>query len=199
MLQGQSIRVNREPYPLSEIDSVLAAQIAVAWAGEKGDSPRLGWWRTDLISEFGGEDLFRQLLPGTWQWAVVQAAREAARRHDNQLRQRDHDPDHIVSLFNLGFELDERVEERLQDLKRSGTPPRNALPSLADLMDGGWDQERFQDWIASHGEPNHVAAPVGRRIRSDVPSDLRKRAALLVASLAPLSPEYPLPHFRTGR
>lgn len=191
-----SITTDRPLVPISDLDLLLTAQFAVAWAGEGGDESRMGWWRTDLISEFGGEDLFRRLLPDTWEWAVLQAAREAARRHDLETRRRDHDPDRIVSLYNLGFDLDERVEERLQELKRSGTSPAEALPVLAELLGTDWDRTRFVDWIEAHGEVAHVTSPVGRRIRHDLPSDLRRLTHLLVAALAPLAEEYPLPHFR---
>ena len=68
----------RDLIPNSTLDQFLTRQVAVAWAGESGESgERLGWWRSDLVSEFGGEDLFRRLLPTTWLWAVLQAVREA--------------------------------------------------------------------------------------------------------------------------
>src|SRR5690606_27085265 len=86
----------RAPLPISEIDFALTAQITVAWAGEGGEEPRLGWWRSDLVSEYGGKDLFRRLLPHTWQWAVLQAVREAARRKDAELRAKAHDSDHVL-------------------------------------------------------------------------------------------------------
>ena len=73
---------NLPPAPqTAEVDLLLTAQIAVAWAGEGqvGEEPRLGWWRSDLTSEFGGRDLFERLLPRTHRWAVLQAVREAAR------------------------------------------------------------------------------------------------------------------------
>ncbi len=58
--------------PTSTLDHILTAQLLVAWAGETGsDDPRLGWWASDLTSEFGGEDLFQQLLPSTWRWATL--------------------------------------------------------------------------------------------------------------------------------
>ena len=79
----------RAPIPMSDIDMALTSQLVVAWAGETGEEPRLGWWRSDLVSEFGGEDLFRRLLPGTWRWAALQGAREAARRTDAELRSHD--------------------------------------------------------------------------------------------------------------
>jgi hypothetical protein len=61
----------RQPLPRSEIDRALTAQLAVAWAGERGDPKRLDWWRSDLVSEYGGEDLFMRLLPSTYRWAVL--------------------------------------------------------------------------------------------------------------------------------
>lgn len=47
----------------SVLDKILVAQVSVGWAGESGEEKRLGWWATDFCSEFGGEDLFRQMLP----------------------------------------------------------------------------------------------------------------------------------------
>jgi hypothetical protein len=180
----------------SEIDLALTAQLAVAWAGEAGEVPRLGWWRSDLVSEFGGEDLFGRLLPHTWEWAVLQAAREAARRHDADLRRKDHAPDSIVSLYSLGFELDEHVEERLQDLKRSGKPPREALPGLNDVLARDWSRERFSDWVSGHVAGSYKASPIGRSLGNAVPAALPDTIRHLVAALAPLSGEYPLPHYR---
>jgi hypothetical protein len=181
---------------MSEIDLALASQIVVAWAGETGDPKRLGWWRTDLISKFGGEDLFKRLLPKTWEWAVLQAAREAARRRDSELRSQDHDPDRILSLYSLGFELDERVNERLQDLKRSGQPPSDALPGLRDGIGPTWHRDNFADWVRGHGTAETTSAPVGRRVSGDPPSTLGQIVRRLVSALDPLGDSYPLPHFR---
>jgi hypothetical protein len=48
------------------LDEILTLQLLVAWAGEGlSDPPRLGWWRTMLVDEFGGEDLFKRLTPRT--------------------------------------------------------------------------------------------------------------------------------------
>jgi hypothetical protein len=189
----------RAPLPISEVDFALTAQVIVAWAGEGGEEPRLGWWRSDLVSEFGGEDLFRRLLPHTWQWAVLQGVREAARRKDAELRAKDHDPDQIISLFNLGFELDERLEERLLDLKRSGAPPRQALPGLQNGMPPTWNRDIFLDWVAGHGSVEPKPAPAGRRLEGDVPVSLVSTVRQLVAALAQPADAYPLPHFRRGK
>ena len=184
------------PIPMSEIDHALTAQFVVAWAGETGEEKRLGWWRTDLVSEYGGKDLFRRLLPNTSEWAVLQAAREAARRKDAELRRQDHDPDRILSLYNFGFELDERIEERLQDLKRSGNTPYEALPGLNDGMQITWKRDRFLDWVRGHGEIETTATPSGRRIKGDPPTNLDQLVRRLVSALAPLADSYPLPHFK---
>ena len=178
----------------------LTAQIVVAWAGEAGkdDSRRLGWWTSDLVSEYGGEDLFKHLLPTTWRWAVLQAARETAGRADAAIRRQDHDPDRILSLFRFGFETDERIDERLQDLKRSGREPREALPGLEPISPR-WDPEAFFDWVRGHGEVDTVATPIGRRIKGNPPGTFGELVRRLVAGLAPAADAYPLPHYRSAR
>ena len=188
--------VARSQVPVSEVDSALTAQIVVGWAGETGEQKRLGWWRSDLISTFGGRDLFRRLLPSTGDWAVLQSAREAARRKDVELRRQDHNPDRVVSLFSLGFELDERIDERLQDLKRSGRMPQEALPGLLGSIELVWNRGRFVDWVQSHGEVDTTVTSIGRRIKGDRPAGLDQAVRLLVAALAPLADAYPLPHFK---
>lgn len=181
---------------VSEIDLILTAQLTVAWAGEKGEEKRLGWWQTDLVSEFGGQDLFKQMMPHTWEWAVLQAAREAARRCDAELRHRDHDPDRILSLFNLGFTVDERTDERLLDLKRSGVSPMVALPGLKDVLTETWQSERFGEWVQANGKMDCVPAPIGRRLRGEPPASLEVLTRQLVSACWPFTNEYPLPHYR---
>jgi hypothetical protein len=183
----------------TEIDALLGAQAAVAWAGVKGDTARLGWWKTELMTEFGGEDLFKRLLPHTWDWAVVQALREAARRHDGRMRGKVHDPDTVVSLYRMGFAVDERADERLLELKRSGVAPGMALPAFGELVAESFRRERFEGWVRGHGEAQYEAAPAGREIKGPVPSSLEETVKQLVAALVPLGAQYPLPHFRRGR
>lgn len=188
--------LDRMRISIDDLDRALTVQIAVAWAGEAGEERRLGWWRSDLVSEFGGEDLYRRLLPRTWQWAVLQSVREAARRRDAELRAQDHDPDRILSLYSLGFEVDERVEERLLDLKRSSRSPRETLPGLDEVLAGEWRSEAFGDWIRRHGTADYVTAPVGRRIRGGPPESLDLLVQRLAAACWPLADSYPLPHYR---
>jgi hypothetical protein len=194
----EDVRAKRDPIPRSELDRVLAAQLVIAWAGESGEEPRLGWWRSDLTSEFGGEDLFQRLLPRTWRWATLQSAREAARRRDAEARARDHDPDRIVSLFRFGFEVDERLDERLQEIKASGKEPLQSLPSLGEVISKDWQAKRFADWVRAHGDADFVKAPIGRRLKGQPPESLDLLVQKLIAALMPLADEYPLPHYRRG-
>lgn len=177
------------------LDRALTAQFVVAWAGEGGEEPRLRWWKTDLVSEFGGQDLFKRLLAHTWDWAVLQAAREAARRHDAALRARDHQADRLLSLFALGFDIDERLEERLQSLKRSGRTTEEALPGLVETVGEDWSPQRFAAWVAAHGKPAYKPAPTGRRLEGAPPDALDQVVDALVGALGPVVDTYPLPHF----
>jgi hypothetical protein len=181
---------------MSDIDYLLTAQIGVAWAGEAGEDPRLGWWRTDLVSEYGGEDLFMRLTPHTWRWALLQGVREAAWRKDRDLRGRDHNPERLLSLFHFGAETDERVEERLHQLKGSGQAPVEALPGLREALGEGWDRERFAEWVLGHGRAAFEPAPAGRRLEGEPSRSVRRRVDALVAALAPFAQDYPLPHYR---
>lgn len=197
----------------AELDALLTAQLAVAWAGERGgddgEGRRLSWWRTDLVSEFGGHDLFKHLLPNTWDWAALQGAREAARRCDAELRSHAHDPDQIVSLFRLGFAIDERADERLAHHKRLGDAPNVALPALDSLISENWNQAAFDSWLtrrtnesladkhsAQEGSTKFSVEPGGRLLSGPPPAELDVLAANLLAALSPLPGTYPLPHYR---
>lgn len=189
-------RPERVPVSRTDLDLLLSSQIIVAWAGEKGEESRLGWWRSDLFSEFGGQDLFKRLLPSTWDWAMLQSLREVARRHDAELRAQDHDPDRILSLFSLGFEIDERAEERLMDLKRAGGNPVQALPGLEDIYEAPWSADWFLQWVSGHHASEFTPVPIGRRLKGNPPSALGELVHRLVGGLAPLAERYPLPHYR---
>jgi hypothetical protein len=119
----------RSEAPLPAIDRALTAQFVVAWAGESGEERRLGWWRSDIVSRDGGQDLFERLLPSIWEGALFQTVRAATHGKGRRDARRAHDPDMLVTLFRFGVELDERIDERLHDLGQPvGTgrsrPPR---------------------------------------------------------------------------
>jgi hypothetical protein len=111
------------------LDEVLAVQFLVSWAGEKRSKPpRFGWWDTDLIDEAGGGDLLARLAPRTHAWAALEAVREAARRVDTKARERHGEPDRLRTIFFLGFELDEKLGDRLAAHKRAALLPADVLP-----------------------------------------------------------------------
>jgi hypothetical protein len=191
-------RISASALPSSALDHILTAQLAVAWAGEGGESPRLGWWKTFMVDPDGGLALFEGLTPATHRWVVFQGAREAARRVDAAMRARDHDPDRLYSLYRFGFEIDERVDERLQDHKRAGADPFVVLPGLKELCEPPWSAAHFAEWVAGHGSVNSVPGLAGRRLTGTPPSDVETRVRSLIAALHPASPTYPSPHYITA-
>jgi hypothetical protein len=185
--------------PEEALDRILTLQLAVGWAGEgKTDPPRLGWWRTALNDELGGEDLFKRLTPRTWRWVVLEAARAAARKVDAEARAQAADADQLVSLFRLGFELDEQVDDRLAELKRSASDPAEALPELGKLI-AIWNADAFKAWLERLGAPDTAPSSIGRRLKGEPPDDPVATAQTLAAAMAPLSERYPAPHFRTSK
>ena len=178
------------------LDEILALQLLVAWAGEaSSDPPRLGWWRTSLIDEFGGEDLFRRLTPRTWKWAVLEAARIAARSVDAAARAHAADGDQLRSLFHFGFVVDEQLDDRLAELKRSTPDPVESLPELA-RTGGSWNAAQFVAWLAALAPVTVSPSSVGRRLKTQPPDDLAMAARMLAAAMAPPTDRYPAPHFK---
>ena len=185
--------------PKQALDRILTLQLVVGWAGEgKTDPPRLGWWRTALNDEFGGEDLFKRLMPRTWRWAVLEAARAAARKVDAEARAQAADADQLVSLFRLGFAVDEQVDDRLAELKQSGIEPATALPELGPMI-ACWNANGFKAWLKSLGSPDVAPSSIGRRLTGDAPDDPLAAAHALAAALAPIQERYPAPHFKTTK
>jgi hypothetical protein len=182
--------------PPADLDDILTLQLAVAWAGE--DAPRLGWWNTDLVSKYGGVALFDRLAPRTAVWAAYETAREAARRVDAERRSVDATPDHLISLFHLGFEVDEELEDRLLVLKHSGTPPSEALPRLAALPTE-WAGPAFAKWLTPGAAPKTVEEPSGLRLVGSAPAAAVERARIFSAALAGLPERYPCPHYRDAQ
>ena len=180
----------------TDLDAILEMQLVVAWAGEAGTSPpRLGWWRTAMCDEYGGEDLLRRLAPKTWQWAVLECCRAAAKRVDDRARQAADDADRLVSLFRLGFEIDDRLDDRLRELKIAAESPARTFLGLGELM-GEWSRDRFETWLASRGASDYTATATGRRLKGEAPESAVGIASRLTAALAPCADGYPLPYFR---
>ncbi len=182
------------------LDSILALQLTIAWAGEGAcEPPRLGWWATDLVDEAGGGDLLRRLLPRTHAWAGLEAAREAARRTDEKARRAQASPDDLRTLFFFGFEVDERLAERLGDLKRAGRPPSEALP-LPVALDAAFSPDGVATALAVPGaKPRVQIVPGGRQLLGARPAAPDLMARDLAAALLPLGTQYPLPFYRLDR
>jgi hypothetical protein len=181
-----------------QLDDILTLQLAVAWAGESGEQPRLRWWETDMVSKYGGRALFDLLAPRTAAWATLEAAREAARRVDEHARSKAADPDRLVSLFRFGFAIDEQLQDRIAEHKRSGIGPELALPRLAELLHS-WDREAFAAWLRGATEkPNFINDPGGRRLTAAPSSDPSDAARRLAQALVPLADAYPFPHYRVA-
>jgi len=179
------------------LDRILALQIAIAWAGEALSEPkRLGWWRTDLIDELGGGDLFKRLFPHTHQWASLEAVRKVAIQVDKQARLGMAKPDEVRTLFFWGFAVDEKLAERLNFHKRSGKKPVEVLDFPLGL-DEDFVKVDFEDAlrIPNHNV-SHKVVPGGREIAEAMPEALELRAKKLTAELLPLADNYPMPFYR---
>ncbi len=182
-----------------ELDEVLYLQLAIAWAGEADTDPkRLGWWRTGMCDEYGGEDLLKRLVPKTWQWAVLESTRAAAKKVDDRARNRAEDPDNLITLYRLGFEVDEQLDERLLELKQCGVPLSESFPDLAVLFEK-WSDERLKSWLGKLEEAGYSSTATGRRLKGTAPKDISAAARQLAAALLPLDRKYALPYFRIGR
>lgn len=176
----------------SQLDTILAYQLAIAWAGEAlCKPPRLGWWRTDLTDPDGGGDLLARLLPKTHPWAAL----EAAIRCDRQQRQHHSDPDRLRTLFFWGYATDELLAARLASHKQAGAS-RDRLPFPCALETNFAPNELE----AALRIPGTAAAfeivPDGRQLTGSPPTAPELRARNLAAALLPLVAHYPLPFYR---
>ena len=177
-----------------DLDFILAVQLSVAWAGEKGgDPPRIGWWDTDLVDEAAGGDLYGRLLPRTAAWAGLEAVRLAAIRADKKRREQLADADHAITLFHFGFHVDEQLRDRLRDHKRRGASPAEVLGKAYAVAER-FDRSHFEAYLSKFPQPKTQVIPGARQIgsRAQTATD---RASLLAAALLPIAGTYPLPFF----
>lgn len=185
----------------ADLDAILSIQLTVAWAGEGAtEPPRLGWWRTALHDPDAGLHLFNSLLPKTARWAVLEAAREAARRVDAASRQQHGRGDDRITLYHFGFELDERLQARIVGLKQGGGSPGESLAGLDDLR-ADWDEAAMCRWLSGLADfPALDIAPGGRQLREPAPVSAVSTAKLLARALltensSSLPATYPMPFF----
>jgi hypothetical protein len=180
-----------------ELDVVLMLQLFIAWAGEGlTDPPRLGWWSTQLLDEWGGEDLFKRLLPRTFEWALLESLRKVAINVDRQKRTSLAQSDRIRTLFYWGFGIDEKLEERLSFHKQNGSKPQEVLNFPLDLKEK-FEQEAFEKAIQTiNSAIQYKIVPEGREIRQKIPESIAEVAKNLVSGLIPIADKYPMPFYR---
>jgi hypothetical protein len=187
------------PAPIADpvLDSILAVQLLVAWAGEGRCEPRrLGWWDTDLIDEAGGGDFLARLAPQTHAWAALEAVREAARRVDAKARAKMAGPDKMRTLFFLGFEIDERLSDRLTAHKVERRSPADALRFALPISGrAAFSRDAFAKAL-DVGDASFAVVPGGRQLSGVRPSAPDVLVGRLAAALVPLADTYPLPFYR---
>jgi hypothetical protein len=188
--------MSSDPIAQDVLDTILALQITIAWAGEGLCEPkRLNWWRTDLIDKNGGGDLCVRLFPKTHVWAALEAVRQVSIQQDRQARWDMANPDAVRTLFFWGFTVDEKLAERLTFHKKERTPLA-ALPFPIDIG-SSFSRTDFEEAIRI---PNQKIAfqvtPSGRQVTDTMPEALNLCAKKLAAALLPLADDYPMPFYR---
>lgn len=185
--------------PNSDLDQILALQLTVAWAGEGlCQPPRLAWWKTDLVDEAGGGDLFGRLTPRLRRWTAFEAVRETARRHDARCRREVAEPEKVRTLFNLGFRIEEQLETRISILKAMEASPQPAIP-LQWLTGAPFYPDALTKLLESlPPRPRYTAVLGGRELAG---AELHRPLTLarqLAAALLPLAERYPMPFARAS-
>lgn len=180
----------------AELDEILAIQLLIAWAGETpgGGTPRLGWWKTDVIDDEAGGDLWKRLLPRTHRWAGLDAARRAAYLTDERLRRPAKNADSQFTLFHFGFETDEALAERMAHHVLEARNPAEALPPLSALA-SGFDRAALSKAVgADDVDASFKVVAGGRQLKKVAHETLPARARRLALALlsAPVAPAYPV-------
>jgi hypothetical protein len=104
------------------------------------------------------------------------------------------DPDKMRTLFFLGFELDERLGDRLHALKVAGRPPVEAL-SLPLPLTADFSKEKLSAALGG-GDVPFTVVPGGRQLKGKRPDAPEAVVARLASALMPFADQYPLPYFK---
>ena len=182
---------------LTDLDKVLAMQIALAWAGEKY---RLGWWPSDVTERNGGYTQLQDLAPSSATWLALKTVREIAKRVDKETRSRSKHPDDIYTIFRLGFDVDDLLNKRLTHHIHAQAPIHILLKHIKWLHDPihqPWHQDELQVWIKTltPQSTSHEHISLGRRIKASRPQNIVGHSIILMRLLLPLTHTYPMPHF----
>jgi hypothetical protein len=193
----EGTNVNTTEVTPQTLDTIIAYQFTIAWAGEALSQPaRLKWWRTDIVDEAAGGDLLQRLAPRTHLWASLEVVREAAILTDRKARQRMADPDKVRTLFFWGFEVDELLVERIRAHKWSQKKPAEVLP-LAISLAADFDRAALEQVIKdADPDASYTVQTSGRELKAALPEDPATAARMLIGAMLPFSAEYPAPFFR---
>ena len=180
----------------AQLDELLALQLTVAWAGEAAGEPaRLAWWKTDLVDREGGGDLFARLAPRTAAWASLALVRPAARRVDEQAREKLARGERLWTPFHFGFELDEQIDDRIAHHRNHEHNPGEVL-GIRYIAGQPWSKATLETLLKRLGAPKVTETPTGRQVSLRAAS-AADAAPLLFAALLPLAAAYPLPYMET--
>jgi hypothetical protein len=107
------------------------------------------------------------------------------------------DPDQVRTLYFLGFDLDERLAERLAELKRGGTTPTSAL-AFPVALDAPFSSEALTEALAlgAGRAPAYDVVPGGRQLEGAAPAAPELLVHNLAAALLPVAERYPTPFYR---
>lgn len=115
-------------------NAILGLQCLVAWAGEAQAQPaRMPWWRSSVMDDLGARYSLDLLLPRTAAWAELEVVRRCASAAERRRRATSQHPDAIRSLFSLGFELDQALEQHLKKMKAERRTPHDTLAWPGDM------------------------------------------------------------------
>jgi len=180
-----------------ELDAILSVQLLLAWAGETpgGDQPRLGWWKTDVVDDEAGGDLWKRLLPRTHRWAGLDAARRAAALTDAKLRSPAKNADRQLTLFHFGFAIDEALAERLAHHVLEAREPAQVLPTLSAITSRFDRTALMKSLDAADLDATFKVVAGGRQLKphADEPLSTRARRLALALLADPVAPAYPVP------
>ena len=106
------------------------------------------------------------------------------------------DPDQVRSLYFLGFDVDERLDERLAEHKRSGVAPAQAL-TFPLALDKPFTADGCTEALRATGKARAFdVVPGGRQLKGAMPEALDLAVRNLAAALVPPPERYPLPFYR---
>lgn len=182
---------------LNDLDKILAFQFVIAWAGEGLAEPhRLNWWKTDLIDNEGGGDLFSRLFPLTHEWASLEAIRTAAIQADKEKRLTMVNSSMIRTMFFWGYKIDDKLNDRISEHKQDMKSPFQVLPFPYEITDG-FNREVLEKSLLNNIQiPNYRKVLGGRELLDKIPEEPVIIVKLLAASFLPFSKEYPSPFYR---